>query len=64
MFKTKVICIFNEIYIKNKKKEIDLSIYGINGVKIDLDENYQTFEMIKKKYKDNEKKIKNIRKDN
>ncbi len=64
LFKTKVICIFNEIYIKNKKKEIDLSIYGINGVKIDLDENYQTFEMIKKKYKDNEKKIKNIRKDN
>ena len=58
LFKTKVICIFNEIYIKNKKKEIDLSIYGINGLKIDLDENYQTFEMIKEKYKDNEKKLK------
>jgi hypothetical protein len=58
LFKTKVICIFNEIYIINKKKEIDLSICGINGIKIDLDENYQTFDMIKKKYKDNEKKLK------
>jgi hypothetical protein len=58
LFEAKVIYIFNEIYIKNKKKEIDLSIFGINGMKIDLDENYQTFEMIKKKYKDNEKKLK------
>ena len=58
LFKTKVIDIFNEIYVKNKKNNIDLSKYGIDGKIINLDKSYQTFEMIKEKYKDNEKKLK------
>jgi len=58
LFKTKVIDIFNDIYVKNKKNNIDLSKYGIDGKIINLDKSYQTFEMIKEKYKDNEKKLK------
>ena len=58
LFKTKVIDLFNDIYVKNKKNNIDLSKYGIDGKIINLDKSYQTFEMIKEKYKDNEKKLK------
>ena len=57
LFKTKIICIFKELYAKNKKQNIDLSLYGIKGIKLNLDNNFQTFENIRNKYKDNEKKL-------
>ena len=57
LFKTKIICIFKELYAKNKKQNIDLSLYGIKGIKLNLDNNFQTFENIRNKYKDNKKKL-------
>ena len=57
LFKTKIICIFKELYAKNKKQNIDLSLYGIKGIKLNLDKKFQTFENIRNKYKDNEKKL-------
>ena len=57
LFKTKIICIFKELYAKNKKQNIDLSLYGIKGIKLNLDKKFQTFENIRNKYKNNEKKL-------
>lgn len=57
MFKIKIIYIFKELYVKNKKENIDLSLYGFKGIKLDLEKNFQTFEIIRNKYKDNEKKL-------
>ena len=54
LLKTKIIYIFKELYVKNK---IDLSLYGIDGNNLDLDKKFETFEMIRNKYKDNEKKL-------
>lgn len=54
LLKTKIIFIFKELYVKNK---IDLSLYGIDGNNLDLDKKFETFEMIRNKYKDNEKKL-------
>ena len=57
LFKIKIIYIFKELYVKNKKENIDLSLYGFKGIKLDLEKNFQTFEIIRNKYKDNEKKL-------
>ena len=54
LFETKIIDIFKELYVKNK---IDLSLYGIDGNNLDLDKKFQTFEKIRDKYKDDEKKL-------
>ena len=54
LFETKIIDIFKELYVKNK---IDLSLYGIDGNNLDLGKKFQTFEKIRDKYKDNEKKL-------
>jgi hypothetical protein len=57
LFKTKIIKIFKDLYVENKKEKIDLSVYGIDKIKLDLDKKFQTFEIIRNKYKDNEKKL-------
>ena len=57
LFKTKIIKIFKDLYVENKKEKIDLSVYGIDKIKLDLDKTFQTFEIIRNKYKDNEKKL-------
>ena len=57
LFKTKIIYIFKDLYVENKKEKIDLSLYGIDKIKLDLDKKFQTFEIIRNKYKDNEKKL-------
>ena len=59
LFKTPIIDIFKEIYIKNKK-EIDLEIYGIKNIKLDLNNNqkkYQAYEKLKEKYIKDKKKL-------
>lgn len=59
LFKTPIIDIFKEIYIKNKK-EIDLEIYGIKNIKLDLNNNqkkYQAYEKLKEKYMKDKKKL-------
>ena len=59
LFKTQIIDIFKDIYIKNKK-EIDLEIYGIKNIKLDLNNNqkkYQTYEKLKEKYIKDKKKL-------
>lgn len=53
LFETKIFDIFKKYYVNNR---VDLSSYGIDGTKLDL-KNFQTFEMIRNKYKDNEKKL-------
>ena len=57
LFETKIIYIFKNLYVENKKEKIDLSSYGIDKIKLDLDKKFQTFEIIRNKYKDNEKKL-------
>jgi hypothetical protein len=57
LFETKIIYIFKNLYVENKKEKIDLSVYGIDKIKLDLDKKFQTFEIIRNKYKDNEKKL-------
>lgn len=59
LFKAKVLDLFNDLYIKNRK-DIDLIKYGIEGIKLNLIENekkYETYDMLKKKYEKNPKKI-------
>ena len=59
LFKAKVLDLFNDLYIKNTK-DIDLIKYGIEGIKLNLIENekkYETYDMLKKKYEKNPKKI-------
>lgn len=59
LFKTPIIDIFKEIYIKNKK-EIDLEIYGIKNIKLDLNNNqkkFKAYEKLKEKYKKDKKKL-------
>lgn len=59
LFKTPIIDIFKEIYIKNKK-EIDLEIYGIKNIKLDLNNNqkkYKAYEKLKEKYIKDKKKL-------
>ena len=59
LFRTPIIDIFKEIYIKNKK-ELDLEIYGIKNIKLDLNNNqkkYQAYEKLKEKYIKDKKKL-------
>ena len=53
LFETKIIDIFQKSYAKNK---INLSLYGINENNLDLSK-FQTFEILRQKYKDIEKKL-------
>ena len=53
LFETKILDIFKKYYVKNR---VDLSSYGIDGTKLDM-KNFQTYEMIRNKYKDSEKKL-------
>lgn len=54
LFETKIIDIFQKSYAKNK---INLSLYGINENNLDLSK-FQTFEILRQKYKDIEKSYK------
>jgi len=59
LLKTPIIDIFKEIYVNNKK-EIDLDIYGIKNIKLDLNNNqkkYQSYEKLKEKYLKDKKKL-------
>ena len=62
LFKAPIIDIFKEIYYNNKK-EIDLEIYGIKNIKLDLNNNqkkYQTYEKLREKYIKDKKKVRYI----
>lgn len=50
-FKTPVICLFKDVYIKNKKK-IDLKIYGIPGIILKMPKYIPSFQKLIKKVKD------------
>ena len=62
LFRTKVIELFKNIYIKDindeNEKNIDLKIYGIEGMGFALNEEIPTYKKLKDKFKDNKTKLK------
>ena len=62
LFKTPVINLFRDIYAKDdfkdqNNKEIDLEIYGVEGIIFKIDENIPTYEKLKGNYKNNKRKL-------
>ena len=62
LFETPVINLFKDIYAKNdfknqNEKEIDLKIYGVEGIIFKLTDQIPTYEKLKENNKDNQKKI-------
>lgn len=56
LLRIQIIDIFKDLYVINKKQKIDLSLYEIDGIELDLNK-IETFGMIRDKYKDNAKKL-------
>ena len=62
LFETPVIDLFVDIYAKTdfknqNEKEIDLTIYGVEGIIFKIDENIPTYEKLRDNNKDNNRKI-------
>ena len=62
LFETPVIKLFKDIYANNNfknqnEKEIDLKIYGVEGIIFKLTDQIPTYEKLKENNKDNQKKI-------
>lgn len=56
LLRIQIIDIFKDLYVINKKQKIDLSLYEIDGIELDLNK-FETFGMIRDKYKDKAKKL-------